>query len=135
MNENNNNKTWFTFIAVFFAFIVLLDYCSEDDKKTKQPQTTPSSNPQPTPNAPSTPNALYPIMPVFVQPSYSNGGSMNDGIECVDCYGAKRCTWCAGNGGRIVDNPYGMGTIYVPCSHCNGTGTCPTCHGRGRLYN
>lgn len=56
-----------------------------------------------------------------VPPTYTR-----EKIECVDCKGSGKCTWCAGRG--EYRNQYSG--IMDDCRKCNGGGVCPTCHGR-----
>jgi hypothetical protein len=51
-------------------------------------------------------------------------------MDCVDCKGSGKCTWCAGRG--EYRNRY-TGTM-GDCEKCHGGGVCPTCHGHGYYY-
>ena len=78
------------------------------------------------------------ILPILSQSPYwplnNNSFDASKSIEheCIDCHGLKKCPNCGGRTFKQVESWDGY--TEIPCSYCNQTGHCPTCHGLGKQY-
>lgn len=61
-----------------------------------------------------------------------NPSTSSDIMECVVCHGKQKCTYCGGDGKRIIEGMYGR--FETDCDQCHGGGDCYFCHGKGFVY-
>lgn len=52
-------------------------------------------------------------------------------VPCGTCRGTGRCADCGGRGWKTCEKCDARGMIRKTCSHCSGSGHCPTCGGSG----